>query len=214
MPTASPVPQALRLQTTKPSDNDFVAPAGQGSIDAMSFAELNTFVDARVNHISGTLQALLPAIQRVHDALCCQGRRTDLLDAPPELTWEDWMESKREILGSRSKIFRLLAQAKRPKLLTAGAKVRVGSGKAETVVKVEAEYKEGEPKEISLGDLIIFTDEDTTYQYRYEGHFAFGPREKIQNLQKIAKPNAKRLALVAKPRAKAKGSAPVPEVLQ
>jgi len=64
----------------------------QGDIDAMSFKELDDFVDRGVQCIAfhhadviKARKAMLPAIWRVHDALSCQGRRTDLLDAPADL---------------------------------------------------------------------------------------------------------------------------------
>jgi hypothetical protein len=90
---------------------------GQGGVYAMSFRELDAFVDAGVRRIAlrqediiKARRALRPAILRVHDALSCRGRRTDLLDAPAKLTFDAWVRSK-EHLGSRATIYRLLAEA-------------------------------------------------------------------------------------------------------
>ena len=171
----------------------------QGDIDAMSFKELDDFVDAGVQCVAfhqadiiKARKAMLPAIWRVHDALSCQGRRTDLLDAPAELTFDEWVGDKAQ-LGSRATIYRLLADAGMPqkKQLTEGVKVKV-AGKAEGgvvthvhevdggVPMVDVRF-EGEKKavtcvaeslvrvavrKIARGDLL---EDETGAEYRYEG---------------------------------------------
>src|ERR1035437_3114096 len=117
----------------------------QGDIYAMSFRELDAFVNEGVQRIAlrqadiiKARRALRPAILRVHDALSCQGRRTDLLDAPAELTFDAWVRNK-EHLGSRSTIYRLLKAAGMPqkKPLAEGTKVKVeATGEAGVVVHV------------------------------------------------------------------------------
>src|ERR1035441_6924342 len=89
----------------------------QGDIEAMSFKELDDFVYAGVQCVAfhqadiiKARKAMLPAIWRVHDALSCQGKRTDLLDAPQKLTFDAWVRNKTH-LGSRATIYRLLADA-------------------------------------------------------------------------------------------------------
>jgi hypothetical protein len=170
----------------------------RSDIDAMSFKELDGFVDAGVQCVAfhqadiiKARKAMSPAIWRVHDALSCQGRRTDLLDAPAELTFDEWVRNKAQ-LGSRATIYRLLADAGMPqkKQLAEGAKVKV-AGKAEGgvvthvhegdggVPMVDVRF-EGEKKavtcvaeslvrvavrKIARGDLF----EDETGEYRYEG---------------------------------------------
>jgi len=116
--------------------------ARQSDIDAMSFKELDSFVDAGVQilmlkqaDIIRARKALVPAIWRVHDALSRQGKRTDLLDAPDGLTFDAWVKSKVN-LGSRATIYRLLADAGMPppRQFAEGAKVKVaGRGEAGVV---------------------------------------------------------------------------------
>jgi len=177
----------------------------QSDIDAMSFKELDDFVDAGVQCIAfhqadiiKARKAMLPAIYRVHDALSCQGRRTDLLDAPAELTFDAWVRNKAH-LGSRTTIYRLLADAGMPqkKQLAEGAKVKVaGTGEAGVVThahevdggvpKVDVRF-EGEKKDVTCiaADLVkvtvrkiargdIFEDENGV-EYRYEGGGKFMP---------------------------------------
>jgi hypothetical protein len=173
----------------------------QSDIEAMSFKELDDFVDAGVQCVAfhqadiiKARKAMLPAIWRVHDALSCQGRRTDLLDAPAELTFDAWVRNKAQ-LGSRATIYRLLADAGMPqkKQLAEGAKVKVaGEGEAGVVTRVHEVdggvptmdvLFEGEKKavtcvaenlvrvtvrRIAVGDLLVFEDK-TGVEYRYEG---------------------------------------------
>jgi len=171
----------------------------QSDIEAMSFKELDDFVDAGVQCVAfhqadiiKARKAMLPAIWRVHDALSCQGRRTDLLDAPAELTFDEWVRNKAQF-GSRATIYRLLADAGMPqkKQLTEGAKVKVaGKDKAGVVThaheldggvpKVDVRF-EGENKavtcvaeklvkvtvrKIARGDLF---EDEKGIEYRYEG---------------------------------------------
>jgi hypothetical protein len=174
----------------------------QSHIYKMSFRELDAFVDAGVKtinfhqkDISKARRALRPAILRVHDALSCQGKRTDLLDAPPELTFDAWIKDK-EHLGSRATIYRLLADTGMPekKPLEKGVKVKgkvAGKRKAGVITRVHEVdggaamvdvLFEGENeslacvaeklvrvpvRRIAKGDLLFFTD--TEAEYRYDG---------------------------------------------
>lgn len=173
---------------------------GQSQIDAMSFKELDDWVDTGVRSIAfhqadiiKARKAMLPAIHRVHDALSCRGRRTDLPDAPAKLTFDAWIRNKAR-LGSRATIYRLLADAGMPqkKQLAKDAKVKVaGKGEAGIVTHVH-EVDGGAPKvdvlfegkkkavtcvaeklvkvtvrRIAVGDLLLF--EDTGAERRYEG---------------------------------------------
>ncbi|MGA7059399.1 MAG: hypothetical protein WBY78_18345 [Terriglobales bacterium] len=173
----------------------------QGDIDAMSFKELDDFVDRGVQCIAfhhadviKARKAMLPAIWRVHDALSCQGRRTDLLDAPADLTFDAWVRNK-ACLGSRATIYRLLADGDIPqqKQFAKGTKVKV-EGKVDVgvvtrvhevdggVPKVDVLF-EGEKKaetcvaeslvrvtvrKIAVGDRLVFKDKNGV-EYRYEG---------------------------------------------
>jgi hypothetical protein len=181
---------------------------GQSQIDAMSFKELDEFVDAGAqciafhetfhqSDITKARRAMRPAIWRVHDALSCQGRRTDLLDAPAELTFDAWVRSKAH-LGSRSTIYRLLSTAgiEEGKPLAKGAKVKEGVTGVVTrvhevdggVPKVDVLF-EGEKKaatcdaadlvkvtvrKIAKGGLFVFEDEKGV-EYRYKGGRMFVP---------------------------------------
>ncbi|MGA2859026.1 MAG: hypothetical protein ABSE40_19320 [Candidatus Sulfotelmatobacter sp.] len=173
----------------------------QGDIDAMSFKELDQFVNDGIsclatNDVSkkAALKAMRPAILRVHEALSCQGRRTDLLDAPEKLTFNAWVKNK-EYLGSRATIYRLLADAGVPqkKPLAEGATVKDDSSGEAGVVTHVHEVDGGVPKvdvlfdgekkavtcdaeelvkvtvrRIAVGDLIVFKDKKDV-EYRYEG---------------------------------------------
>jgi len=73
-------------QRTEVPESATLSQVGQSDIYAMSFRELDAFVDAGVRRIAlrqadiiKARRALRPAILRVHDALSCRGRRTDLL---------------------------------------------------------------------------------------------------------------------------------------
>jgi hypothetical protein len=183
----------------------------QSQIDAMSFKELDEFVDAanqciafnqafHQSDITKARKAMRPAIWRVHDALSCQGRRTDLLDAPAELTFDAWVRSKAH-LGSRSTIYRLLSTAgiEQEKPLAKGAKVKVAGEGATGIVTHAHEVDGGVPKvdvlfegerkdvtcivadlvkvtvrRIAVGHLIVFEDEKSV-EYRYEGGRKFVP---------------------------------------
>jgi hypothetical protein len=173
---------------------------GQSQIEAMSFEELDGFVDAGVQCIAfhqadiiKARKAMLPVIWRVHEVLSCQGRRTDLPAPPAKLSFDAWVREKAH-LGSRSTIYRLLADAGMPqkKQLTEGAKVKdKNTGEAGVVVRAHEEDGgvaqvdvrfEGERKavtcvsaylvrmsarKVAVGDLLFL--EDTDAEYRYAG---------------------------------------------
>jgi hypothetical protein len=129
----------------------------QSQIDAMSFKELDEFVDAadqciafnqtlHQTDITKARRAMRPAIWRVHLLLSHQGMRTDLLDVPAELTFDAWVRSKAH-LGSRSTIYRLLATAglEQEKPLAKGARVKV-AGEGATGVVTHVHELDGVPK--------------------------------------------------------------------
>jgi hypothetical protein len=142
--------EALALETLSQME--------QGQIEAMSFKELDEFVDAADQCIAfhqtlhrGDIikarRAMRPAIWRVHLLLSHQGMRTDLLDVPAELTFDAWVRSKAH-LGSRSTIYRLLATAgiEQEKPLAKGARVKVAGKGATGVVTHVHEVDGGVPK--------------------------------------------------------------------
>jgi hypothetical protein len=176
----------------------------QSDIDAMSFEELDSFFDAGVQtlvlsraDIIRARKTMVPVIWRVHDALSCQGSRTDLLDAPDGLTFDAWIKSKVN-LGSRATIYRLLKEAglTPPKQFVEGARVKVrGKGEAGIVTHAHdtdggvLKYNvlfEGEKKAVTVpaenlvkvcvrkvcvGDLIRVEDMGTEYRYEGRGKF-------------------------------------------
>jgi hypothetical protein len=237
--TTSTAPAALLdfqqnlQQTTETTDTATLSRVNKVAIDAMTWAELNDYVDtgarriaANFASISQTITALKPAIERARAALSCQGRRTDLLDAPSGLTFTEWLNSKRDILGSRTTVYRQLGLGSQ-KLLSAGTMVRdIGGGEVGEVVsthtdadgtlQAEVSFKDGDGEtkttvsgenlekvpvwKISIGDFAVFTDDTPGYRRPYTGNQKFGPREKIpqkpQKPKPARKPKPKRLALV------------------
>jgi hypothetical protein len=169
----------------------------------MSFKELDDFVDRGVQCIAfhhadviKARKAMLPAIWRVHDALSCQGRRTDLLDAPDDLTFDAWVRNK-ACLGSRATIYRLLADGhiSQQKQFAKGTKVKVEGkvdvgvvtlvhevdgggvpqvdvlfeGEKEAVTCVAKNLVRVTVRKIAVGDRLVFKDKKGV-EYRYEGN--------------------------------------------
>ena len=216
--TTAPAAVLSLQQTIESTDIATLCHVGQGAVDDMSFAELDSFVNMGVRCIAGNRaqtimahKALVPAIKRIHDALSSQGKRTDLPDTPAGLTFSGWIKEKQKL--SRSTIYRLLNQAGIPqKILPAGAKVRdIGSGDVGTVeraytdedgeLRLEVKFKEDMTtfharnvrkvpiRKVDIGDLFNFTDLDDGYLYNYEGNRKFARAERIQKSQK-AKPKS------------------------
>jgi hypothetical protein len=216
--TTSTAPAALLdfqrnlQQSTEP---DLIPHAGESSIAAMSWRELNEYVDDHVKSIGTNFEALIPAIVRVREELSCQGRRTDRpSDVPSDLTFTEWINSKRELLGSRTTVYRKLGKflaggVPQQKMLSVGRLVRDSDGEVgpveraytddDGVALVAVTFKKGEPaterhaqnvktvniRKIDIGDRFIPTDLDDGYYYAYEGNRKLARAEKIP--QKIAK---------------------------
>lgn len=80
--------------TTRSGLRTFVEPA------SMRFSDLNTTIDVGLERLAKDWNALLPYLMEMHKRLSAPGRRTDLRkDAPSDLTWTAWVESKRHKLG-------------------------------------------------------------------------------------------------------------------
>jgi hypothetical protein len=77
----------------------------------LPFADLDAQIDQRLQNVVDDLNALLPYFLEMHRRLSAQGKRTDLRgDAPADLTWTKWVQSKRNKLGrSLRSIQRLLS---------------------------------------------------------------------------------------------------------
>ena len=98
--------------TVSPAEAPDVAPATSSQIDLkspeeMSFVELDGTINAGLLHAK---KHLIPYLVEMRERLHAQGRRADLPDTPKKLTWQSWVESKKELLGSLSTVNRLLAE--------------------------------------------------------------------------------------------------------
>jgi hypothetical protein len=83
-----------------------------GSVDpklaSMSFVELDSTITEGLTSAKSKLVNLEPYLLEMRERLSAQGRRTDLLDTPKGLTWQKWVEQKKNLLGSLSTVKRLL----------------------------------------------------------------------------------------------------------
>lgn len=86
--------------------------ANFGSVDpklaSMSFAELDSTITEGLTSAKSKLVNLEPYLLEMRERLSAQGRRTDLPDTPKGLTWQKWVEQKKNLLGSLSTVKRLL----------------------------------------------------------------------------------------------------------
>lgn len=105
------------LIVAPPPSLDTLCNVAHGQIDAMSWTELDAFVDMGVEcialnqaSITAARQAMAPAIALIHDKLTRPGQRTDLMDHPP-ITWKMWCENKRR-LGCKRTLDELVKIAK------------------------------------------------------------------------------------------------------
>lgn len=87
-----------------------------GSVDpklaSMSFAELDSRINNGLVSAKAKLANLEPYLLEMRERLSAQGRRTDLADTPKGLTWQRWVEQKKDLLGSLSTVKRLLRDDK------------------------------------------------------------------------------------------------------
>jgi hypothetical protein len=83
-----------------------------GSVDpklaSMSFVELDSTITEGLTSAKSKLVNLEPYLLEMRERLSAQGRRTDLPDTPKGLTWQKWVEQKKNLLGSLSTVKRLL----------------------------------------------------------------------------------------------------------
>jgi hypothetical protein len=76
---------------------------------SMSFAELESVITKQAASVKSSLDDLVPYLQEIRSLLSFQGKRTDLRrGAPQGLTWQKWVDQKKELLGSLSTVKRLL----------------------------------------------------------------------------------------------------------
>ena len=80
---------------------------------SLSFPALNERIDEGLETVAKDWNALVPYLLEMHRRLCAPGRRTDLRrGAPANLTWEEWVLSKREKLGRSLRSIRRLLQGR------------------------------------------------------------------------------------------------------
>lgn len=204
--------QNLQPTTELTTDIATISRVGRSTVDAMSFTELDDFVNMGVRCIAGNRaqaimahKALVPAILRIQAALSSQGKRTDLPGTPAGLTFTAWIKEKNQL--SKSTVYRLLAQAGiSQKQLPVGCTVRdIGSGEVGKVLrayteddgqsKFEVQFKGDKTessaeslekiptRKVAIDDRFIFTDMGEDYEFSYGGNAKFD-REKVQKIQK------------------------------
>src|SRR5208282_2924073 len=161
------------LAINSPLSLETLCKVAQSQIDAMSFSELDGFVDLGIDCIAlnqasiiQARQTMAPAIVRIHDALTedSQGRRTDLMEHPP-ITWTTWCHNKQR-LGCKRTLDALVKSAKlklpsNVKFLTGDVAVDKGTGDEaevvfvhETAEKIDVRYKgETEVKTVPVSDF-------------------------------------------------------------
>jgi len=67
---------------------------------SLSFPDLDAKIDQRLQSVANDLSALLPYLLEMQRRLSAPGKRTDLRKgAPVNLTWTEWVQSKRKKLG-------------------------------------------------------------------------------------------------------------------
>jgi hypothetical protein len=83
-----------------------------GSLDpklaSMSYAELDSAIADRAGECKAKLTELVPYLREMRELLSHQGKRSDLRGTPKGLTWQKWVEQKKDLLGSLSTVKRLL----------------------------------------------------------------------------------------------------------
>jgi len=106
-----------RIQNDERDGDHTVSTSAQltlGSFDPtnMSFVELDAVISDGLSLVHRNQIELLPLLVEMRDRLHSQGKRTDLPDTPKGLSWQKWVKSKKEVLGSLSTVKRLLAAPK------------------------------------------------------------------------------------------------------
>lgn len=149
MTTTSLKPTTVTLETScklarseKPTTItlETLCKAAQSEIDAMSFKELDGFVDLGIHCIAlnqasiiRARQAMKPALIRIHDMLSNRGTRNDLKDVPV-ITWTTFCHNKK-MLGCKRTLDELIKVAglenptKQPKLLKGENAILLADGK-------------------------------------------------------------------------------------
>jgi hypothetical protein len=75
---------------------------------SMSFTELDSAITERAASVKTKLADLVPYLREMRELLSQQGKRTDLRGVPKGMTWQKWVEQKKDLLGSLSTVKRAL----------------------------------------------------------------------------------------------------------
>ena len=80
---------------------------------SLSFTALDAKIDNGLEIVGRDWNAVVPYLLEMHRRLCAPGRRTDLRKgAPANLTWTEWVQSKKQKLGRSLRSIRRLLQGK------------------------------------------------------------------------------------------------------
>ena len=83
--------------------------ASDSKLSTLSYNQLDAAITGKAATIKHNIDDLLPYLREMRTVLSKQGRRTDLRrGAPPLMTWQRWVQSKKDLLGSLSTVNRLL----------------------------------------------------------------------------------------------------------
>ena len=74
-------------------------------ISLLSFGELDARIDIGLATVAN-VESLRPYLQEMRERLHSQGKRTDLPDTPPGLTWTAWVTSKKDMLGTGQRLLK------------------------------------------------------------------------------------------------------------
>jgi hypothetical protein len=92
------------ITTAVPAQLSFTS--GQAEPKLLSFIELDAAIDHELVRCN---EKLLPYLHEMHERLDAQGSRNDLHPDTPAIGWQAWVKAKQHMLGSLSKVNRLLA---------------------------------------------------------------------------------------------------------
>jgi hypothetical protein len=100
---------------------------------SLPFRALDTKIDDGLDVVAKDFTALIPYLLEMHRRLSAPGKRNDLRKgAPADLTWIDWVESKRHKLGRSLRTIQYMLQGKtdasQQRQLLAGARANLAQG--------------------------------------------------------------------------------------
>src|SRR5208337_1445319 len=143
-PCGTPCPTIPKMEILPPLKSttitlETLCKVATSEIDAMSFKELDGFIDLGINCIAlnqasiiRARQAMKPALIRIHDMLSNRGIRNDLNDVPV-ITWKTFCHNKK-MLGCKRTLDELIKVAglenpdKQPKLIKGDKVVLLADG--------------------------------------------------------------------------------------